>query len=66
MAGLHVMEGRLKEAAFLFERSYMVNLNSGRLGEARADIESLLKLYRALGDEPKVDYWDELLNKSVD
>ena len=66
MAGLHVMEGRLKEAVFLFERSYMVNLNSGRLGEARADIESLLKAYRKLGDESKVEYWDELLNNNGD
>ncbi len=63
MGKLHVMDGRLKEAVFLFERSYMVNLNSGRLAEARADIESLLEAYRELGDEPKVLYWDKMLHK---
>ena len=61
MAWLYMKEGGMKEAAFLFERSYMVNLNSSRPGRARVDIENLLKVYRKLGDKSKVLYWDGLL-----
>jgi tetratricopeptide (TPR) repeat protein len=63
LAGVHLKEGRLKEAAFIFERSYLVNLNSGRLGPARSDIDSLLRIYRKLGDERRVLYWDGLGHK---
>lgn len=53
MASLHLEQGRLEEAAFLFERSYSVNMNSGRTAGALANLESVISVYQELGEERK-------------
>ncbi len=60
MASLHLKQGRLEEAAFLFERSYAVNLNSGRTTRALANLDSVISAYQALGDEQKALYYIEI------
>lgn len=57
MADLRIAEGRHADGAFLYERSYLVSLNSGRTAEAVSRIEKLIKTYRDIGEDEKARFY---------
>lgn len=57
MAELNLKAGDFKEASFLFERAYIVSLNSGRAKDALGSIDKLIYTYKEMGNAEKASYY---------
>lgn len=62
MAGLRLKEKNLKEAAFLYERAYVVSVNGGLAGQALDALSRIISTYREMGEEEKAGRYMEIKN----
>jgi tetratricopeptide (TPR) repeat protein len=60
MGELRAKNGEVKDAIYLFERSYIVRLNSHQTTEALNCLDRIIEAYRSMGNEEKAGFYAKI------